>query len=147
MQGGCRCCSFLPPAGFPPQKSTLNEDLVKADRQFALYAYNLAMQTYQQVLKEDPRNAHALARIGDCYFQLNTPAKSLEWYQKAIRQYNMEADVHLRYGKALMQTGDYSGAKDQFNAYAEADEAVGRKKGLDILVLFLQAYLYHKAFS
>lgn len=107
------------------QKSTLNEDLVKADRQFALYAYNLATQTYQQVLKEDPRNAHALARIGDCYFQLNNPEKSLEWYQKAIRQYNTEADVHLRYGKALMQTGDYDGAKDEFMAYAETDETVG----------------------
>lgn len=107
------------------QKSTLNEDLVKADRQFALYAYNLAMQTYQSVLKEDPRNAHALARTGDCYYQLNNPEKSLEWYQKAIRQYNMEADVHLRYGKALMQTGDYDGAKDQFMAYAETDETVG----------------------
>lgn len=109
------------------QKSTLNEDLVKADRQFALYAYNLATQTYQQVLKEDPRNAHALARIGDCYFQLNNPAKSLEWYQKAIRQYNMEPDVHLRYGKALMQTGDYDGAKDEFLAYAETDETVGNQ--------------------
>jgi hypothetical protein len=107
------------------QKSTLNEDLVKADRQFALYAYNLAMQTYQQVLKDDSRNAHALARVGDCYFQLNNPAKSLEWYQKAIRQYNMEPDVHLRYGKALMQTGDYEGAKEQFLTYSETDETVG----------------------
>lgn len=107
------------------QKSTQNEDLVKADRQFALYAYNLAMQTYQQVLKDDPRNSHALARIGDCYFQLNTPEKSLEWYQKAIRQYNMESDVHLRYGMALMQNKDYDGAKSQFLAYAEYNDAVG----------------------
>ncbi len=107
------------------QKTSLNEDLVRADRQFALYAYNLAMQTYQQVLKDDPRNAHALARVGDCYYQLNTPEKSLEWYLKAIRQYNTEADVHLRYGMALMQTKAYDAAKDQFMEYAQSNEAVG----------------------
>lgn len=107
------------------QKSSLNEDLVRADRQYALYAYNLAMQTYQQVLKDDPRNAHALARIGDCYYQLNAPEKSLEWYLKAIRQYNTESEVHLRYGMALMQTKAYDTAKDQFMEYAQKNEAVG----------------------
>lgn len=107
------------------QKSSINEDLVKADRQFALYAYNLSMQTYQQVLKDDPNNAHALARIGDCYYQLNNPEKALEWYQRAIRQVNMAPDVHLRYGKALMQTSNYEDARDQFLAYAEKDETVG----------------------
>ncbi len=107
------------------QTSSLNEDLVRADRQYALYAYNLAMQTYQQVLKDDPRNAHALARIGDCYYQLNMPEKSLEWYLKAIRQYNTEAEVHLRYGMALMQTKAYDAAKDQFMEYAQRNEAVG----------------------
>lgn len=107
------------------QKSSVNEELVKADRQFALYAYNLAMQTYQGVLKDDPNNAHALARIGDCYYQLDNPDKSLEWYQRAIRQSNVESDVHLRYGKALMQTADYEDARDQFRAYSEADQTVG----------------------
>ncbi|MBL7825262.1 MAG: carboxypeptidase regulatory-like domain-containing protein [Saprospiraceae bacterium] len=107
------------------QKSSVNEELIKADRQYALYAYNLAMQTYQQVLKDDPNNAHALARIGDCHYQLDHPEKSIEWYQRAIRQNNMSPDVFLRYGKALMQTGNYEEANDQFLAYAEKDETVG----------------------
>jgi len=125
-RGGWVSVLLLCTAGWlSAQKSSLNEDLVRADRQFALYAYNLAMQTYQQVLKDDPRNAHALARIGDCYYQLNTPEKSLEWYLKAIRQYNTEADVHLRYGMALMQTSAYDAAKDQFLEYAQTNEAVG----------------------
>lgn len=108
------------------QKSTVNELLIRADRQFDLYSYNLAIQTYEQVLKEEKSNAHALARIGDCHYQLNRPEKAVEWYEKALNTYNMESDVPLRLGKALMQTGDYDRAKDQFMLYAETDEKVGR---------------------
>jgi cell division septation protein DedD len=108
------------------QQSTVKELLTRADRQFDLYSYNLAIQTYEQVLKEEKSNAHALARIGDCNYQLNRPEKAIEWYQKAQNTYNMEVDVPLRLGKALMQTGDYDGAKDQFLLYAETDEKVGR---------------------
>ena len=107
------------------QKATLNEDLVKADRQFSLYAYNLALQTYSLVLKEEPDNIQALAGIGDCYFQLNNPKKSLEWYGKAVQMQNPDEIIRLRYGKALLQTGDYEGAKEQFIAYAQKNQKLG----------------------
>lgn len=108
------------------QKSPVNELLSRADRQYDLYSYNLAIQTYEQALKEEKSNAHALARIGDCNYQLNHPEIAVEWYQKAQNTYNMESDVPLRLGKALMQTGDYDGAKDQFLLYAETDDKAGR---------------------
>lgn len=108
------------------QKSTVKELLTRADRQFDLYSYNLAIQTYEQVLEEEKSNAHALARIGDCHYQLNRPEIAVEWYQKAQNTYNMEPDVPLRLGKALLQTGDYDGAKDQFLLYADTDEKIGR---------------------
>ncbi len=108
------------------QKSTVTELLTRADRQFDLYSYNLAAQTYEEVLKEEKSNGHALARIGDCNFQLNRPEKAVEWYQKAQNTSNMESDVPLRLGKALMLTSDYSEARDQFLLYAETDERVGR---------------------
>lgn len=112
--------------GIFAQKTPVNELLTRADRQYDLYAYNLAILTYQQALAEDKSNAHALARIGDCHFQLNRPDQSLEWYRKAQNTYNMESDVPLRLGKALMQTGEYDGARDQFLLYAQVDEKVGR---------------------
>ncbi len=108
------------------QKSAVKELTTRADRQFDLYSYNLAIQTYEEVLKEEKSNSHALARIGDCHYQLNRPEKAIEWYQKAQNTYNMEPDVPLRLGKALMQTGDYDGAKDQFLLYMETDEKAGR---------------------
>ena len=112
--------------GLFAQKTAVNELLTRADRQYDLYAYNLAILTYQQALGEDKSNAHALARVGDCHFQLNRPEESLEWYRKAQNTYNMESDVPLRLGKVLMQTGDYDGARDQFLLYAQIDDNTGR---------------------
>jgi cell division septation protein DedD len=108
------------------QKSPVNELISRADRQYDLYSYNLAIQTYMEALELEKSNAHALARIGDCNYQLNRPEKAIEWYQKAQNTFKMEADVPLRLGRALMQTGDYDGAKDQFLLYAETDDKVGR---------------------
>ena len=108
------------------QKSPVDELISRADRQYDLYSYNLAIQTYEQALAEDKSNAHALARIGDCHFQLNHPDVAVEWYQKAQNTFKMEADVPLRLGKALLQTADYDGARDQFLLYSETDDKVGK---------------------
>jgi len=64
-------------------QNTISEDLLRADKQFNLYAYNLALKTYKQMLTNDANNGHALARVADCYFQLNQPEESLNWYKRA----------------------------------------------------------------
>lgn len=108
---------FAQPAG--------SDDLVRADKQFDLYAYNLALRTYEEVLMKDPNNAHAIARVGDCYFQLNKPDASLEYYQRAVQLRDAEPDASLRYGVALMHTGDYVGAKKQFRFYSDVNQTLG----------------------
>jgi hypothetical protein len=108
------------------QTQTPDEDLQRANKQYDLYAYNLAMRSYEQVLKKDPYNGHALARIADCYFQLNKPEEALPWYDKAVYQSVSSSDVLFRYGKALMYTGDYVGAKKWFTLYAADDEKKGK---------------------
>ncbi len=67
-------------------QSSQSEDLQRADKQYDLYAYNLALKTYEEVLKIQPNNAHALARTGDSYFQLNRPEDALPWYEKAVKR-------------------------------------------------------------
>ncbi len=107
-------------------QTSVQENISRADKQFDLYAYNLALRTYEQVLAEQPNNAHALARTGDCYFQLNRPQDALSWYDRAVIRNDVEPDAMLRYGKALMQTGDYIGAKKWFVLYAENNPTVGQ---------------------
>lgn len=103
-------------------QNTISEDLQRADKQFNLYAYNLALKTYKQVLANDANNGHALARIADCYFQLNQPEESLNWYKRAVEQREPNSDVQLRYGKALMLKGDYVQARRQFLEYAALND-------------------------
>lgn len=107
-------------------QTSISEDLSRADKQFDLYAYNLALRTYDQVLKQQPANTHALARTGDCYFQLNRPQEAISWYDRAAVRNDVEPGVLLRYGKALMQTGDYIGAKKWFVLYSSGNSTVGQ---------------------
>jgi len=106
-------------------QSSQSEDLQRADKQYDLYAYNLALKTYEEVLKIQPNNAHALARTGDAYFQLNRPEDALPWYDQAVKRQDAEPEALLNYGKALLQTGDYAGAKKWFLRYAETNATVG----------------------
>jgi cell division septation protein DedD/tetratricopeptide (TPR) repeat protein len=107
------------------QSSTADE-LKRADKQFDLYAYNLAQKSYQTVVNAEPTNAHALARLADCYMQLNKPEESLRWYDRATSHEDVKNEVLLNYGKALMATGNYTGAKKWFLFYAQHDQETGK---------------------
>jgi len=115
---------LLAAAGLSAQTSSVSDDLARADKQYNIYLYNLARYSYEQVLKKDPKNAYAQARVGDCYFQLNRPAEALDWYEKAVKNPSVKPDVQLRYAKAQMLTGDYAAAKKTFRLYSEGGDQV-----------------------
>lgn len=128
-RAGWLAVAFLCAANMIFAQTSISEDLQRADKQFDLYAYNLALKTYKQVLEKDPNNGHALARIADCYFQLNQPEASLDWYRRAVEQREPNSDIQLRYGRALMQRGDYENARKQFLEYAALNDnanAIGK---------------------
>lgn len=104
---------------------TPEENLRRADTQYNLYAYNTALNSYNEVLKSDPNNIYALGRKGDCYFQLNKPEEALPFYDKAVTLGRVDNEIVFRYAQALMQTGDYIGAKKWFNFYKDANPSVG----------------------
>ncbi len=108
-------------------QTSVQENLSRADKQFDLYAYNLALRTYEQVIKEQPNNTHALARIGDCYFQLNKPQDALSWYDRAVIIGNAPPETMFNYGKALLYTADYIGAKKWFVLYSAQNQSVGQQ--------------------
>lgn len=126
-RAGWLLAAWLLAAGCLTAQSSVQDDLQRADKQFDLYAYNLALRTYEQVLQKDPNNARALSRTADSYFQLNRIEESLPWYERAAQQYNVEPITFLNYGKALMQTGDYVGAKKWFRVYGESNSAAAQQ--------------------
>jgi hypothetical protein len=100
----------------------VSDDLQRANKQFDLYAYNLALQTYKQVLEKDPNNGQALTGVAECYFQLNKVDESLPWYERAVEHRTPNSDIQFRYGRALMLKGNYELAKRQFLEYAALNE-------------------------
>lgn len=117
-RAGWLALAFFCVANWLSAQTSIQDELLRADKQFDLYAYNLALKTYKQVLDKDANNGQALAGIADCYFQLNKPEESLSWYARAVEQRRSDSDVQLRYGKALMLKGDYAQARRQFLEYA-----------------------------
>lgn len=126
-RAGWILAAFLLAANCLTAQSSVQDELQRADKQFDLYAYNLALRTYEQVLQKDPNSARALSRTADCYFQLNRPEEALPWYERAAQQYNVEPLTFLNYGKALMQTGDYVGAKKWFRVYGEHNSSAAQQ--------------------
>lgn len=104
------------------QTSSITEDLERAEKQYNLYAYNLALESYKKVLDKDPNNAQALAGTADSYFQLNKVDEALSWYARAVEYRSPNSDIQLRYGKVLMLKGNYDLAKQQFLEYAAMNE-------------------------
>ncbi|MFN4080307.1 MAG: carboxypeptidase regulatory-like domain-containing protein [Saprospiraceae bacterium] len=107
-------------------QATSQDEIIRADKQFDLYAYNLAFRSYEQILRNDPNNPHILARMADCKVQLNKPAEALPLYERATQQKGASPLISFRYGRALMMTGDYAGAKKWFNIFAESDPRTGK---------------------
>ena len=126
-RAGWLLVALLLATGCLTAQSSVQDDLQRADKQFDLYAYNLALRTYEQVLQKDPNNARALARTADSYFQLNRIEESLPFYERAAQQYNVDPVTFLNYGKALMQTGDYVGAKKWFRVYGETNPSAAKQ--------------------
>lgn len=85
-------------------------DLVKADKYFDLCDFDRAKEIYEDVLKKDPENVHALWMLGDIFW-LNFDYESAYTYYGIASGMDWKSDEHVRrYVEVLMINGDYSNA-------------------------------------
>ncbi len=106
--------------------NTLNaQNLQKANKEFELYAFNLAIKSYRAVLEKDPTNVEALSNMANCYFHLNQIDESVQWYKKAVLLDSVKPQTFYNLGMALMNQGNYEDAKKWFMAYAKEDAYQG----------------------
>ena len=100
-------------------------NLKKANKEYELNAFNLAIKSYREVLAKDPTNVVALARTADSYLQLNQIDDAIHWYKKALAQRGIDPIHIFNYAKALQAKGDYETAKKYFILFAEGQPAFG----------------------
>lgn len=99
--------------------------LEKADKEYELHAYNEAVKSYREVLGEQPANAVVMAKMADCYYQINQSEESVSWFEKAFAKKSMAPVYLLQFGKVLLNQGNYPAAKEKFELYGEAYPEIG----------------------
>ena len=101
--------------------------LKKANKEYDLQAYNLAVPKYLKVLAKKPNSTEALVKLGDCYFHQNYFADAEKYFKRATENddfHNFKSYL-LPYGKTLMAQGKYNIASSVFDQYAKVDPFVG----------------------
>jgi tetratricopeptide (TPR) repeat protein/cell division septation protein DedD len=97
--------------------------LKRANKQYELSAFNLAVKSYQEVLEKNADHLEANSKIADCYRHLNQLERALPHYQAAIVQSGVEEIYVFQYGLTLQGLGRYDEAKKVFDRLAENSSA------------------------
>jgi tetratricopeptide (TPR) repeat protein len=104
---------------------TANAQFQKADKEYELHAYNLAIPSYLMVLGSRPDNVQAVGRLADCYRMLNQMEEAAKWYQKAVGMQGVDKERILEYGHVLKALGRYDDAQKQYYVYANTNPVAG----------------------
>ncbi|MEL6867275.1 MAG: carboxypeptidase regulatory-like domain-containing protein [Bacteroidota bacterium] len=99
--------------------------LKKANKEYELFAFNLAIKSYRKVLSKDSDNVEAIARMADCYRHLNQIDDAIHWFKKAVDMDGIDPVYVFYYAQALMNKGDYEEAKKYFLLFAEGQPIFG----------------------
>ena len=108
-----------------PVSAQFRSLLKKANKQYELHAFNLAIGSYQAALRRRPDSEEALGKLADCYRHLNDMEQAAKWYGQAVKQRKVDPVHILNYGKVLKGLGRYAEAKQLFQRYAQNDAVVG----------------------
>jgi len=100
-------------------------DLKRANKEFELGAFNLAIQSYGKVLSKNPNNVEALGRMADCFRHLNNLEEAARIYDLAVREKGLDPIHYLQYGHTMMGLGKYDEAIAWYKLYAEGQPAFG----------------------
>ncbi len=98
----------------------------KANKQFELKAYNLAIVNYQKTLsEEDPNNTEAKLKLAEAYRRTNQPISAVMWYRKAGDEIKTYPDFMLSYAHTLKQIGKYDEAQELYWEFKQHDPIIG----------------------
>lgn len=99
-----------------------NTQLKRANKQYELFAYNLAIPSYEEALKRRADDVEALSKIADSHRHLNQLDQAASYYARAVRQSNVEKIHILNYGHVLKGLGRYEEAKQFYLLYARDED-------------------------
>ncbi|MRG45783.1 OmpA family protein [Chitinophaga sp. SYP-B3965] len=99
--------------------------LKKADEFYDQFRYADAIPLYQKAY-QSKITLHAAEHLADCYRLNNDYQQAEHWYEIAITLQESKARNRLYYARALHNNGKFTEARQQYTAYAEADNLANR---------------------
>lgn len=105
--------------------TTEAQDIKKANKEFELHAFNLAIKSYRAILNDKPDNVEALYKTAECFRHLGEIDQAITWYQKAVAFPAVDPAAYFNYGQALMNKSQYDDATVWFLKYAITNPYVG----------------------
>jgi len=97
----------------------------RATKEYELYAYNLAINSYTKYLKRKSSDLEAMGNLADCYRMTNQMEQAEKWYAKVVSKEHVEPYHFLNYGKVLKALGKYDEAKKMFNKFGLVNAEIG----------------------
>ena len=99
--------------------------LRKANKQYDLHAYNLAIDSYLKTLEKNPDSPEALWKLANSYRMKNQMDQAATYFARAAAQNRVDPLAYLYYGHTLKALQRYDDAAIQYRRYAEFDPIVG----------------------
>ncbi|NNE26601.1 MAG: hypothetical protein HKN09_07140 [Saprospiraceae bacterium] len=97
------------------------KSLIKAERQFELKAFELAIESAKQALEKEPTCVDCKYIIAESLRMMNENIDAAYWYSQLETETDLPLDFHFNYGLLLKRMGEYEQAKTHFNNYAVHD--------------------------
>ncbi len=101
---------------------TAQKHLIKAERQFELKAFDLAIDNAKKAIEKDPTCIECHRLVAESFRMMNNNVDAAIWYRKMERFDNLPSDYTFNYGLLLKRMGQYDKAKKYFNEYQIIDQ-------------------------
>ncbi len=102
----------------------------KAEKQFELKAYDLAVANYKMALESKEDCIDCVYKIGESYRLQNKSLEAAIWYRKIADKQDLPKDFHVNYGLVMKKMGQFDKAQDHFVKYQLVDPIVGQHYAL-----------------
>lgn len=94
----------------------------RANKDYELGAFNLAVRGYLELLEKRPANYEAMEKLADSYRYLNQMEESRSWYEKLIKERKLKGEHIFHYAEVLMALGQYEKARQWFMEYGRLNK-------------------------
>lgn len=101
------------------------KSLLKAERQFELKAFDLAIENAKKALDKNEECAQCYYIIAESFRMMNENVDAANWYRKLEKFDDLPKEFTYNYGLLLKRMGEYEKARTYFNKYKLTDPIVG----------------------